>query len=249
MQRRAPELSDYVEYYHGHSLAMLPQALNRLGTVHFVSLDGGAHPEVCLVEFELVQSHLAPAGVILVDDVHQLEVTQHYALPRPMGKATLILPMLTLQNYLQHRPEFLHANTAPGYDVGVPDSAFLKQLPPEIMSDQVNHPFRLLYNPKGQHMILAYGDLAFLNTLESGKKPRAPLVSSSTKAPAVAPKPPTNAPQVVSEPVKQVSPPSHTMYLDIESWPFLPRIRRKFKLLLIEIPFLRPIFQKRSFFD
>lgn len=245
LQRRAPDLIDHVEYYHGHSLAMLPQVLEHMGSVHFASLDGGAHPEVCLVEFELVQEHLALDGVILVDDAHQIEASVHYTLPRPLGKATLILPMLTLRNYLKHRSQFLSANTAPGSDTGVPDSVFLQHLPPQIMPDHSECPFRLIYNTKGLHMILAYGHLAFLDPLNLGPQPVASFPQTRVAS--------AEAPATPASPRAPVSTTKATQNLvgmdsEIESWPFLPRIRRKLKWLLMEIPFLRPILQKYSFF-
>lgn len=47
-----PYLEKQIEFRHGHSLSVMPGIFADLGSVHFFCLDGGAHPEVCLAEFE-----------------------------------------------------------------------------------------------------------------------------------------------------------------------------------------------------
>ena len=52
LERKNPKLLDIVEFRHGHSLALIDDAIKDLEVIHFASADGGAHPEVCLQEFE-----------------------------------------------------------------------------------------------------------------------------------------------------------------------------------------------------
>jgi hypothetical protein len=153
------DLSQQIEYRHGHSLSLLPTVLADLGKIHLFSLDGGAHPEVCLAEFEHSASHLAPSGIILVDDAQDIAPSQAYHPPRPFGKATLILPMLILLNYLKHRTEFRAANTTATDQTGIPDAKLIQQCEhlslPAINADH----FTVIGN---QHKILIYGDPAFI---------------------------------------------------------------------------------------
>jgi hypothetical protein len=127
VNRHNASLSEQIEYRHGHSLCILPEALAECHPVHLVYLDGGAHPEVCLVEFELAAKKLAPEGVILVDDAHRLAPNDIYQLPRPVAKATLILPMLILANYLENRDFVRTANSMPGDPRSIPDSDLVRQ--------------------------------------------------------------------------------------------------------------------------
>jgi predicted O-methyltransferase YrrM len=54
-----PTLNDHIEFMQGHSLEMLPRAIEQLPSIDFALLDGGAHPEVCLQEFEMVLGRLS----------------------------------------------------------------------------------------------------------------------------------------------------------------------------------------------
>lgn len=88
-----------VQFVCGHSLTKLTPVLERMGTVDFVELDGGAEPGCCLREFELVASYLSDNSLIIVDDLQDMKPTPAYPFPRPFGKATLILPCLVIAEY------------------------------------------------------------------------------------------------------------------------------------------------------
>jgi hypothetical protein len=107
-------------------LKRLPEALESLHTVDLAFLDGGAHPEVCLQEFELVLSKLSPCGLIVVDDAQNLPPSELYPLPRPFGKGTLILPFLVISEYVAERELYRDRNNQfAATDEGVPDSRIL----------------------------------------------------------------------------------------------------------------------------
>ncbi len=78
----------------------LRQAVAATPHFDFVYLDGGANPEHNLDEFLVAHAHLREGGVILIDDAHSMAQTPAYALPRPFGKATLILPYLIIGEYI-----------------------------------------------------------------------------------------------------------------------------------------------------
>jgi len=127
--------------------------------VHFFCLDGGAHPEVCLAEFEHALAYLAPDGVIMVDDANQIPPLRAYRLPRPFGKATLILPMLLLASYLEIRHKVSKANSVAGDPRSIPDSHFLNQLE---RTDTPNVSFTNFAVAGSGHQILLYGSPAFI---------------------------------------------------------------------------------------
>lgn len=159
IQNRNSYLSSVIEYRHGPSLSVLPEVLTDLNKVHFFYLDGGAHPEVCLVEFEQAMMHLAPEGVILVDDVQQIAPSKYWRLPRPLGKATLILPMLIIANYLPERGKMRATNAVPGDQKSIPRSHFIGQLK-NIDVPAVNASnFNMIGS---RHRMLAYGSPTFI---------------------------------------------------------------------------------------
>jgi hypothetical protein len=168
IRARASFLERYVEYRHGHSLSVLPEISADLRTVHFFSLDGGAHPEVCLEEFEYALAHLAPDGVIMVDDAQQIPPSPAYGLPRPFGKATLILPMLILASNLQMRDKVSKANSVPGDPKSVPNSHFLNQL---LEIDIPNVSFSNYAVIGGRHQILFYGNPTFIAQITTPTDP------------------------------------------------------------------------------
>ena len=94
----APALLSEVKFLRGHSLEMLPEALNEMQSVDFALLDGGASPECCLREFELVVQRLSENGLFLIDDLQDMAPTEAYPFPRMFGKGTLILPLWSLPN-------------------------------------------------------------------------------------------------------------------------------------------------------
>ena len=121
-----PAALGFVEFMRGHSLATLPMALERLGEVDFVFLDGGAHPEVCLRELELVLPRLSRRGLIVVDDLQEIAPSAAYPLPRPFGKGTLILPFLVIHEYLRSRELYQDRNDQFSEGrAGVPDSELI----------------------------------------------------------------------------------------------------------------------------
>jgi hypothetical protein len=102
-----PRLASYIEYRQGPSLKLLPLVLSEIRTIHCFLQDGGAHPEVCLVEFEIAMRHLSSGGIVLIDDAHTIAPTPAYPWPRFHGKATLILPSLILRSYINLRSKGL----------------------------------------------------------------------------------------------------------------------------------------------
>lgn len=163
IQRHNPALMRWVEYRHGHSLRVLPKLLAEFGTVHVALLDGSEHPEVCLVEFEETLKHLASDGVILVDDAQPIPVSQEYPLPRPLGKLTLILPMLIVGNYLRNRGTVRASASDVGDPSTVPDAAFIKQLD-GLPVDAVGASFCVMGT---WHRMLAYGNPRFVAMAEA----------------------------------------------------------------------------------
>ena len=101
LQRLDSSLLTEIRFCCNYSLEILPEILQDLKFIDFVLLDGGAHPEVCLREFEIVLDHLHEKGIILIDDLQELSPSDAYPLQRPFGKGTLILPWLTIANYLK----------------------------------------------------------------------------------------------------------------------------------------------------
>jgi hypothetical protein len=90
-----------VEFLNGHSLELLPSVLEEMGEIHFAFLDGGAHPEICLKEFELIIRALSRDCACLVDDIQRIAPTVNYPGARPFGKGTLIYPLLIVADYLR----------------------------------------------------------------------------------------------------------------------------------------------------
>jgi hypothetical protein len=163
LARYPAEFARTVEFRCGHSLALLPPALAELGGLDFASLDGGAHPEVCLQEFELACANLNANGLLLVDDLQELPPSQAYSLPRLFGKGTLILPMLILRNYLSNRDRFLDANAAPDGPDAQPASIALGVASSLPAVFDAPHEFALLGD---HHKLLAYGTPESLHELK-----------------------------------------------------------------------------------
>lgn len=158
LRARNPRLLDFVEFRLGNSLDVLPGAIADLGQVHFYSLDGGAHPEVCLEEFELSVNALVPDGIILVDDAQPMQPTEHYSLPRPYGKATFILPALLVCEYMGQRDDIRRARP----NATRLNSAFIKSL--EGFDYERFRKYGYIVIGKG-HKLLAYGNNRYLQAL------------------------------------------------------------------------------------
>lgn len=106
LARRDKTLLSSVEFACGHSLASLPRVLSdQTPSVDFASLDGGAVPEICLQEFEMVWARLTARGLIVVDDINLIPAPQSepHKSRRIFGKGTLILPLLLLAEHLRDK--------------------------------------------------------------------------------------------------------------------------------------------------
>jgi hypothetical protein len=137
----------------------MPGVLAEFGTVHLALLDAGEHAEVCLQEFELVLPHLAPQGVIIFDDAQEIPHSNHYSLPLPLGKLTLVLPMLIIQNYLGNRDAVRTSASDPADPATVPNSRFVNQLQTLDLQDNREAAFCVMGR---WHKMLAYGPPAFI---------------------------------------------------------------------------------------
>ncbi|MFC1714997.1 O-methyltransferase [Candidatus Poribacteria bacterium] len=160
IHKRDPSLGEQIDYRHGHSLSVLPKVVEDLSLIHFYYLDGGAHPEVCLAEFEIAMANLAPEGVILVDDAQEISPSENYGLPRPLGKITLILPLLILANYLENREMVRKANSLSDDPESIPDSWFIGQVKDIDLSTAQNSSFAVIGS---RHQMLLYGSADFLS--------------------------------------------------------------------------------------
>ncbi len=165
LSRESPNLLEIIDFRHGHSLTSLAELLPQVDQLDFCFLDGGAHPEVCLHEFELCIDKLSASGIILIDDVQALAPSENYPLPRDFGKGTLIWPYLIIQQYLANRQKYRHANSIAGEESSVPDSPF------------VNH--NTLNGPSGDwsyhvfgdtHKVLAFGPAHLITRVVSNFK-------------------------------------------------------------------------------
>jgi predicted O-methyltransferase YrrM len=160
-----PTLTKHIEYRQGYSLAVLPKVLAELGSVHLFSLDGGGHPEVCLGEFELALANLATDGIIIEDDVQPMAPTEHYKLPRTLGKATLILPMLILANYIENRGDKQHYSSV----TGNPDSVSYSALIPQLTDIKFPANIANFLVLGISHRMLLYGSRDFISKIEKIK--------------------------------------------------------------------------------
>jgi hypothetical protein len=151
-----PTLNDHIEFMQGHSLEMLPRAIEQLPSIDFALLDGGAHPEVCLQEFEMVLGRLSDSGLIMVDDSQEMEPSEAYPVPRPFGKATLILPFLAISEYLRVRNRYLSRSGSVA-----PDSSILKNLEADALVQAFDGKQYVIVSA-GNHRITLVGRSAVL---------------------------------------------------------------------------------------
>ncbi len=163
--RKSPSLIEQVEFCEGHSLKILPGILEDMEKVHFAFLDGGAHPEVCLCEFELTLSRLAAGGVIVIDDLQPMKPSKAYSGRREFGKGSLILPFLTIAEYFKTRDKHLSANCEFGdVEDGTPHSRLIAGAKVVQTLRQTCHKrFQLGSN----HQMLAVADRVTLESIES----------------------------------------------------------------------------------
>ena len=149
-------LTSKTEFLCGDSLKKLPEALQKIERVHFALLDGDGHPEVCLCEFEQVIHKLSGNGLILVDDVQEFELTTSYGLPRPFGKATMILPWMVLLGQLKARA-FLKTETC--HQSLLLDLIDTNRIPPRFL--EVDY----LLVGRGAHRMLALANRVVIEQL------------------------------------------------------------------------------------
>ena len=91
---------DEINFICSDSLAALSQIKDQIKILDFCLIDGGAHPDVSLSEFEWCIKRISKTGAILVDDIHRLNPTSNYKLKREFGKGTLIIPYLIANEFL-----------------------------------------------------------------------------------------------------------------------------------------------------
>lgn len=100
LERKGIEDDERIIFHKDIGRNGLRQAVAATPHFDFVYLDGGANPEHNLDEFLIAHAHLREGGVILIDDAHSMAQTPAYPLPRPFGKATLVLPYLIIGEYI-----------------------------------------------------------------------------------------------------------------------------------------------------
>jgi len=89
-------------FYTSDSLDALKDLKSRKLAIDFAYIDGGNDPLQNLKEFQLITEMLSPEGIILVDDLQEINAPDGYQAPRPMGKASLIVPYLILAQHKKH---------------------------------------------------------------------------------------------------------------------------------------------------
>lgn len=149
-------LIDIVDFQSGHSIEVLPSILEEMGEVHFALLDGGAHPDICLKELELISRFLSDKCALVIDDMVELKPTENYPAPRPLGKCTLIYPALIMADYLRTRR--LNRHMAPDFKTDY-ESSIIQNLDEKtfgnLLGDDMD--FVSAGNPNG-HQMLIYGN-------------------------------------------------------------------------------------------
>lgn len=169
-----PCLRDQVEYRCGLSLTVLPEVVKELAPVHLFFLDGGAQPEVCLAEFEVAAANLALGGMVLVDDAQSILPSERYPWPRPFGKATLILPMLILGDYLGNRVEILGGKASLGNSMTIRESRLIKGLKDTSILHEPERDFAVYGS---SHRMLVYGKSSTVARVMESVEPSTPRVS------------------------------------------------------------------------
>lgn len=166
----AADLLSEVDFLCGHSLSMLPKAFEQMPSLDFALLDGGAHPEVCLQEFEMVLERLSRNGLIIIDDLQQIGPSPAYPVPRPFGKGTLILPYLAIAEYLKVRHNYRDRNNQFSTESeGIPDSQLLKHTPSERLLGLLR-PWDYRIIAKGTQKMLIVGSQRTLQLFERDMK-------------------------------------------------------------------------------
>ncbi len=171
IKKRNPSVLDVVEFRQGHSLHCLQEIIAEQRSVHFFYLDGGAHPEVCLWEFETAQTHLLPEGIIIVDDAQFIDSKPWFhQFPLPFGKATLIYPFLLLSNYLKQldKMRILKEKTLR------PSSSFIEEIS-KINVPDVNVSNYAIIGNIYRHAMLLYGSPRCISYISEAVRERTEL--------------------------------------------------------------------------
>lgn len=163
-----PSLLENIEFFQGNTLDILPRLSATNSKIHFFLIDGGAQPETCLFEFEYAMKNLADNGLILIDDSWELPPSKLYWLPRPFGKATLIFPMLIMNNYMKNRKNIYSNNQYLPIKESIPGSIFIEQLIDIDFSMFEDIPFALL-GSQGQ-MLLVGNNYELLHLIDNQLK-------------------------------------------------------------------------------
>ncbi|WP_298308756.1 O-methyltransferase [uncultured Erythrobacter sp.] len=93
------EAEEHADFYTCDSLDALKDLEEKQVKLDFAYIDGGNDPLQNLREFQKITSLLKPDGIILIDDLQEINSPDGYPAPRPMGKATLIIPYVILAQH------------------------------------------------------------------------------------------------------------------------------------------------------
>lgn len=173
-------LLDLVEFRRGFGSEILGSVLPEMKQVHFALIDGGAQPEYCMNEFEMIKVCLSVDGACLIDDLGELSPTQPYPGKRPFGKGTLIYPALILADYLKYKEgktiDSIHESSI----IGTLD----KQVFLSLLDDA---DFCRIGPAGGGHAMLAYGNPLIIENIRQaagerwGKKRATKLPESKSE--------------------------------------------------------------------
>jgi len=162
----APALLSEVKFLCGNSLEMLPKALNEMQSVDFALLDGGAGPECCLREFELVAQSLSENGLVIIDDLQDMEPTEAYPFPRLFGKGTLILPYMVIAEYMKVRDISRSKKGNFSADPTKASSSYLIAQTPSSELLKLLGNLRYLIIAKGSHKMMVVGKHSILESFQ-----------------------------------------------------------------------------------
>lgn len=169
IRRRNPAVLEKIEFRQGYSVHQLPEIINEIKNAHLFYLDGGAHPEACLYEFEIAQTHLADNGLIIVDDAQFIDSKPWFPdFPLPFGKATLTYPYLIISNYLKYRSDILMSKEGKP----LPASMFMENIY-KINTPHISGSNYAIIGNIYWHAMLLYGNPKLIEDLkkETEKKP------------------------------------------------------------------------------
>ena len=156
----------YVEFINDYGINGLRKLINEnTNKIDFISLDGGAQPEVCLEEFEVAVKLIKSDGIIIVDDIQGLSPSKSYPYSRPMGKGTFIYPFLLLEEYINNKNDIIALNW--NKNEPKPNSKNIKLLPKINILANKNLFFKVVGD---RHKILIVGNKSVIEMIEKEKK-------------------------------------------------------------------------------